>query len=218
MEPWCFVELDWSLRVGTASIIALMIDGSKRLWNVGIILRDYTAPRPKRLSFSYTPLWEPDISQILRFILDRAWFRPLVAGLSPRKPGFALGSLRVGSVVYKVALGQVTLRVLRFSCWQYHSAVALYTHISPGGWAIGLLVAAVQRHFHPIGMNNKMDLGNILERSSFESESKYRVPNKISLPSISSKYCNKFAGSISQWKFITLQAQYTTVEYSSQHF
>jgi hypothetical protein len=31
-------------------------------------------------------------------------------------------------------------------------------------------------------------------------------------------YCNKFAGSISQWKFITLKAQYTTVEYSSQHF
>jgi hypothetical protein len=31
-------------------------------------------------------------------------------------------------------------------------------------------------------------------------------------------YCNKFAGSISQWKFITLTAQYTTVEYSSQHF
>jgi hypothetical protein len=32
------------------------------------------------------------------------------------------------------------------------------------------------------------------------------------------KYCNKFAGSISQWKFITLKAQYTPVEYSSQHF
>jgi hypothetical protein len=31
-------------------------------------------------------------------------------------------------------------------------------------------------------------------------------------------YCNKFAGSVSQWKFITLKAQYTTVEYNSQHF
>jgi hypothetical protein len=29
-------------------------------------------------------------------------------------------------------------------------------------------------------------------------------------------YCNKFAGSISQWKFITLKAQYTTLDYSSQ--
>jgi hypothetical protein len=27
-------------------------------------------------------------------------------------------------------------------------------------------------------------------------------------------YCNKFAGSISQWKFITLKAQYTTVDYN----
>jgi hypothetical protein len=29
-------------------------------------------------------------------------------------------------------------------------------------------------------------------------------------------YCNKFAGSISQWKFITLTVQYTTLDYSSQ--
>jgi hypothetical protein len=29
-------------------------------------------------------------------------------------------------------------------------------------------------------------------------------------------YCNKFAGSISQWKFITLRVQYTTLDYSSQ--
>jgi hypothetical protein len=28
------------------------------------------------------------------------------------------------------------------------------------------------------------------------------------------KYCNKFAGPISQWKFITLKAQYTTVDYN----
>jgi hypothetical protein len=31
-------------------------------------------------------------------------------------------------------------------------------------------------------------------------------------------YCNKFASSISQWKFITLKVRYTTVEYSSQLF
>jgi hypothetical protein len=36
-------------------------------------------------------------------------------GLSPRRPGFAPGSIRVGFVVDKVALGQVVLRVLRFS-------------------------------------------------------------------------------------------------------
>jgi hypothetical protein len=31
-------------------------------------------------------------------------------------------------------------------------------------------------------------------------------------------YCNEFAGSISQWKFITLAVQYTTLDYSSQLF
>jgi hypothetical protein len=41
--------------------------------------------------------------------------RRLVAGLSPRRPGFDPGSVNVGFVVDKVALGQVFLRVLRFS-------------------------------------------------------------------------------------------------------
>jgi hypothetical protein len=43
------------------------------------------------------------------------WLRSLVAGLSPRRPGFAPGSIHVGCVVDKVALRQVFLRVLRFS-------------------------------------------------------------------------------------------------------
>jgi hypothetical protein len=42
------------------------------------------------------------------------WLRSLVAGLSPRRPGFAAGSIHVGFVVDKVALEQVFLRVLRF--------------------------------------------------------------------------------------------------------
>jgi hypothetical protein len=46
------------------------------------------------------------------FSVTRPWLRSLVAGLSPRKPGFASGLIRVGFVV---ALGQVFLRVLRFS-------------------------------------------------------------------------------------------------------
>jgi hypothetical protein len=37
------------------------------------------------------------------------WLRSLVAGLSPRRPGFAPGSIHVGFVVDKVALGQVFL-------------------------------------------------------------------------------------------------------------
>jgi hypothetical protein len=40
--------------------------------------------------------------------------RRLVAGLSPRRPGFDPGSVHVGFVVDKVALGQVFSRLLRF--------------------------------------------------------------------------------------------------------
>jgi hypothetical protein len=43
------------------------------------------------------------------------WLRQLVAGLSPRRPGLDPGSVHVGFVVDKVTLGQVFLRVLRFS-------------------------------------------------------------------------------------------------------
>jgi hypothetical protein len=43
------------------------------------------------------------------------WLRRLVVGLSPRRPGFAPGSIHVGFVVDKLVLGQVFLRVLRFS-------------------------------------------------------------------------------------------------------
>jgi hypothetical protein len=49
------------------------------------------------------------------FSVTRPWLRSLVAGLSPRKSGFASGLIRVGFVVDKVALGQVFLRVLLFS-------------------------------------------------------------------------------------------------------
>jgi hypothetical protein len=44
-----------------------------------------------------------------------SWLRRLVAGLSPRRPGFAPGSVHVGILVDKLALRQVLLRVLRFS-------------------------------------------------------------------------------------------------------
>jgi hypothetical protein len=42
-------------------------------------------------------------------------FRRLVTGLLVLRPGFVLGSVHVGFVVGKVALGQVYIRVLRFS-------------------------------------------------------------------------------------------------------
>jgi hypothetical protein len=43
------------------------------------------------------------------------WLRRLAAGLPPRRPGFDPGSVHVGFVVDKLALGQVFPRVLRFS-------------------------------------------------------------------------------------------------------
>jgi hypothetical protein len=43
------------------------------------------------------------------------WLRRLVAGHSPRRSGFAPGSVRMGFVVQKVALGQAFLQVLWFS-------------------------------------------------------------------------------------------------------
>jgi hypothetical protein len=43
------------------------------------------------------------------------WLRRLVAGLSPRRPGFDPSPVHVGFMVDKVALGQVSPRVLRFS-------------------------------------------------------------------------------------------------------
>jgi hypothetical protein len=47
-------------------------------------------------------------------LLNTYLVRRFVAGLSPRRPGFDPGSVHVGFVVDKVALGQVFLRVLGF--------------------------------------------------------------------------------------------------------
>jgi hypothetical protein len=37
--------------------------GSKHLWNVGLVQLDYTALYTRRLSSSYWPPWEPELSQ-----------------------------------------------------------------------------------------------------------------------------------------------------------
>jgi hypothetical protein len=83
------------------------------------------------------------------------WLRELVAGLPPRRPGFASGSVHVRFMVDKVALGQVFLRVLRFSPVSIIPP-GLHTHISSRGWTIGPLVATIQRHsLIPWNNNNK---------------------------------------------------------------
>jgi hypothetical protein len=88
------------------------------------------------------------------------WLRRLVIDLSPRRPVFEPGSMHVGFVVDKVALGQVFLRVLRFFPCQYHSTVFLHTHISSGGWTVCPLAAAVQRRsLAPSKINKKSTIG-----------------------------------------------------------
>jgi hypothetical protein len=52
------------------------------------------------------------------------WLRRLVAGLPPRRPGFDPGSVRVGFVVDKVALGQVFLPSTSVFPCQIHSTGA----------------------------------------------------------------------------------------------
>jgi hypothetical protein len=65
------------------------------------------------------PYWETicRLSPNIDLTQTRAepWLRSLAAGLSPRRSGFAPGSIHVGFVVDKVALGQVFPRVLHFS-------------------------------------------------------------------------------------------------------
>ena len=53
--------------------------------------------------------------------------RRLVAGLSPRRYGFDPGSVHVVFVVDKVALGQVSPQVLRFSPVNHIPPVLHYT-------------------------------------------------------------------------------------------
>jgi hypothetical protein len=59
--------------------------------------------------------WSKNKQPIVKGNYSVPWLRRLVAGLSPRSPGFDPSSAQVGFVVDIVALGQVLLRVLRFS-------------------------------------------------------------------------------------------------------
>jgi hypothetical protein len=94
------------------------------------------------------------------------WRRRLVNGLSPRRPRLAPGSVHVRFVVDKVALGQVFLRVLRFSPANIiPPSLSKLVLVSSGGRTICPVVAAVQRHkSHPIEINQSINQANILCR------------------------------------------------------
>jgi hypothetical protein len=72
------------------------------------------------------------------------WLRQLVASLSPQRPRFIPGSVHVGFVVDKVALGEVFLRVLRFFPVDIIPPWLSMLISSSVGRTIGLLVATVQ--------------------------------------------------------------------------
>jgi hypothetical protein len=66
LAPWWYFKSPWR-RVWIWQPYRMIYrpdDGSsKQLWKVGKLLRDYTAQYPWRLLSSYSPPWEPDISQ-----------------------------------------------------------------------------------------------------------------------------------------------------------
>jgi hypothetical protein len=71
-----------------------------------------------------------DINRTLSYVqpymlMAVPWLRRLVAGFPPRRPGFDPGSVQVGFVVDKVALGKVFSRVLRFSSVNFIPPVSI---------------------------------------------------------------------------------------------
>jgi hypothetical protein len=81
------------------------------------------------------------------------WLRWLVASLLPGRTGFSPKSVHVGFVVYKVALGQVSLRVIRFPL------SASFHHASPYSYIIWRvnnrpLDGRSSETSHPIDTNN----------------------------------------------------------------
>jgi hypothetical protein len=63
----------------------------------------------------------------VKFMLTVPWLRLLVAGLSPRMPGFDPGSVHMGLVVDKLAGGQIFSQVLRFYPVSFIQLVLHYT-------------------------------------------------------------------------------------------
>jgi hypothetical protein len=89
------------------------------------------------------------------------WLRLLVAVLYTRKAGFVPWSVHVGFVIDKVIFcPDFSPSSYVVSC-HYHSTVAPYSYII---WRTNIapLVAAVQRQFRPINMDNSNKLDHYL--------------------------------------------------------
>jgi hypothetical protein len=94
-----------------------------------IALRNFVYRHCKPVAH-YMTLWKSTQNLILKkYTKAVLWLRRLVAGLLQRKPGFDPGSVIVGFVVDKVALGQVYPGVLRFFPVSFIPPVLHYTEI-----------------------------------------------------------------------------------------
>jgi hypothetical protein len=78
---FCVCRVILGLKVRTTPIISAMCASSPwcwshaHLWNVGILLPDYTAQQPRRQSSSHSPPWEPEVSR--RFLAYLTMLFPL---------------------------------------------------------------------------------------------------------------------------------------------
>jgi hypothetical protein len=94
----------------------------------------------------------------LRRHLAVTWLRRLVGGLSPRRPWSESGSVHMGFVVGRVALGHVSFRVLKFSLSISFHRGSPYSDII---WRINNRPVggrSSETQSHPTNINNK---GNI---------------------------------------------------------
>jgi hypothetical protein len=87
-------------------IVITSVANVKIVYNSCVIL--YDSPRKQLRENKTSVIFNPKRVTV-------PWLRSLVAGLSPRRPELAPGSIHVGFVVDRVALGHVFPRVLRFS-------------------------------------------------------------------------------------------------------
>jgi hypothetical protein len=65
-----------------------------------------------------------------------------------------------------------------------------------------------------------LNFGHTIKSHKLELKSKtdIKIKSYFTIQVVRQSYCNKFAGSVSQWMFNALKNQYTTVDYSSQLF
>jgi hypothetical protein len=81
------------------------------------------------------------------------WLRRLLSGISQQRSGFAPGSVHVGFVVNKVALGQVLLQAIRFplsTSFHRASLCVNYSGINKSPFSN----RSLETKSHPIDMNN----------------------------------------------------------------